>query len=515
MKIERTKNASRNVVFGVIQKLYQIIIPFAMRTALLYFMGIEYLGLNSLFVSILQVLNLAELGVGSAMVYCMYKPIIEDDEKTIDALMQLYKTYYRIIGLIVLCVGMVLIPFIPKLVKKDIPNSINIYVLYILNLATTVFSYWLFAYKNSLLQAHQRTDVVSKVTMAVKTVQYILQICVLIFLHNYYAYIILELLSQIMTNICTAIVANKMFPNYKAKGKLPREQVNEINKRIKDLFTSKLGSVIVNSADTIVISAFLGLSVLAIYQNYFFILSSIIGFVTILFSSCTAGVGNSLIVETKEKNFGDFRKFTLLISWISGFCVCCLLCVYQPFISIWVGDKFKMEYSVVVCLCIYYYIYEINQLLNFYKDAAGMWHEDRFRPLVTALSNLAMNLIMVNYWGIYGVVLSTVLSTLFIGMPWLVHNLFTVIFDKIQLKTFLAKMLQYILVTIVAACICIFISNYIQGNKYLIIVLRLFVCCIVPNVFFMLFFHNNNEYKELLALLNKVTKGKIPYIKKF
>ena len=150
MANSRTRNATRNMMFGTLLKIYQMIVPFLMRTVMIYFMGVQYVGLNSLFTSILQVLNLAELGVGSAMVYSMYKPIATDDETRICALMRLYRTYYRVIGLVIAIIGACLTPFIPKLIKSDVPPDINIYILYILNLAVTVLSYWLFAYKNCL-----------------------------------------------------------------------------------------------------------------------------------------------------------------------------------------------------------------------------------------------------------------------------------------------------------------------------------------------------------------------------
>ena len=233
MRIERTKNAVRNMIFGSILKAYQILLPFIMRTAMIYFMGVQYLGLNSLFTSILQVLNLAELGVGSAMVFSMYKPIAEDDSTTICALMKLYKTYYRIIGLIIAVVGIICLPFIPYLIKSDIPKGMNIYVLYLLNLSATVLSYWLFAYKNSLLQAHQRVDIMSKVTFMTNTIQYLLQFFVLVIIKNYYAYLIVSLFMQAVTNIITAVVVSKKYPNYKAKGKLSKDYIIKINQRIE------------------------------------------------------------------------------------------------------------------------------------------------------------------------------------------------------------------------------------------------------------------------------------------
>ena len=319
MEMNRSRNATRNIIFGVILKIYQLVLPFAMRTIIMYELGVKYLGLNSLFTSILQVLNLAELGVGSAMVFSMYKPIAQEDSKTICALMKLYKIYYRVIGLVVLAAGLVLLPFIPKLIAGDVPDGINIYVLYLLNLLATVFTYWLFAYKNSILQAHQRQDVVSKVTIVTDTCKYILQIGMLFAFHNYYYYVCVLLLSQIFNNILTAIVSNKLYPQFQAEGKLPKETVKEINQKIKDLFTSKLGFTIVSSADTVVISAFLGLEALAIYQNYYYIINAVMGFVAIIYSSITAGVGNSMIVHDTEKNYRDYRIFTFLACWITAF----------------------------------------------------------------------------------------------------------------------------------------------------------------------------------------------------
>lgn len=513
MRIERTKNAARNIVFGSILKIYQIAIPFLMRTALIYFLGVEYLGLSSLFTSVLQVLNLAELGVGSAMVYSMYRPIVEDDTEQICALMRLYRRYYRLIGGIILVLGLILLPFIPKLIKSDVPNDMNIYILYLLNLGATVLSYWLFAYKNSLFSAHQRVDVTSKVTLLTNTIQYGLQLLVLCITKNYYIYLLIAMITQVLTNIGTAYMAHRMYPNYKPIGDLSKEKTAEINQRIRDLFTSKIGAVIVNSADTIVISAFLGLRILAIYQNYFYILTSIVGLVAIIFSACTAGIGNSVIVESKAKNYSDLKNFTFIIFWISGFCCCCLLCLYQPFMRLWVGDDLMLDLSIVVCLCVYYFIYEINQLLNTYKDAAGIWHEDRFRPLVTAGANLMMNLIMVQAWGLYGIILSTVLSMLFVGMPWLLHNLFTVLFEKSEMVSYLKALVTYSCATAAVCMVTFLICNLFELSGWPVLIIRGGISLIVPNVIFWILFHQKDEFAQSLLLLEKIVKGRIHFSK--
>lgn len=507
MKIERTKNAANNIIFGFILKLYQILIPFIIRTVMIYFLGVEYLGLDSLFTSILQVLNLAELGVGNAMVFSMYKPIAEDNQNKICALMKLYKLYYRIIGLIVLVLGLLVCPFLPYLIKSNVPNDINIYIVYLLNLIATVFSYWLFAYKNSILQAHQRQDVISKITLCVNTVQYILQIIVVCLFKNYYMYLIILLISQICINIITAYKSNKIYPDYNASGSLNKEEIKEINCRVRDLFTSRIGGIIVKSADSIVISAFLGLTVLAVYQNYYYIITAIIAVVAVIFSACTAGIGNSLIVETREKNLNDLKKFTFIIIWIAGFCSCALLCLYQNFMELWVGKELLLDMSCVICLVVYYFIYEINALLNLYKDAGGIWHKDRFRPLVTAIVNVVLNLILVNYIGLYGVLLSTFLSMLFVGMPWIIHNLFTEVF-KCSSKNYVKQLIKYVISVFIMIVVIYFLTTLIEGASVVSLILKSVICLIGFNMMFLLCYYKKDEFQETKKMIFKILKRK-------
>lgn len=514
MKFDRTKNASRNIVFGLLQRVYQLIVPFAMRTAMIYWLGVEYLGLDGLFTSILSVLNLAELGVGSAMVYSMYKPVAEDNKPAICALMKLYKIYYRIIGLIVLIGGLVLCPFIPKLISEDLPTGMNVYILFLLNLGATVLSYWLFAYKNSLLQAYQRTDISSKIMMAVNTVRYIVQFVVLFFLHNYYIYLIITLASQAAINISTAVVVDKMYPNHEPKGNIPDGEKKVINQRIRDLFTSKVGSVIVNSVDTIVVSAFLGLTVLAIYQNYYYIISALLSVVNILIFSCMSGVGNSILTETKEKNFNDLKTFTLIVSGIACFCTACLINIFQPFMILWVkNENLMFGYPAVICFSAYFFIVQINTLLNMYKDAAGIWHEDRFRPLVTALVNLGLNLIMVQFWGIYGILLSTVLSMLFVGMPWLIVNLFTTIFERKMFRGYFKLLVRYVLATIIVVVVSFCICRFLNFSGIAVVICDAIICGIITLIVFTLLFRRREEFERAIVILNNITRGKLKLTK--
>lgn len=509
MKYNRTKNATRNMFFSLILKTYNLVVPFFLRTLFFYIMGVQYMGLNSLFTSILAVLNLAELGVGSAMVYSMYKPLSEDDIDTVCALMALYKKYYRIIGLVILILGMAICPALPYIVKDELPADINLYVLYFLNLASTVVTYWLFAYKNCIISANQRNDVTSKIGLAISSVTYLLQIAVLLVFHNYYLYIIVSIVTGILSNIITAIVANKMFPQFRAKGELSKEAVSDINKRVRDLFTAKLGTVIVHSSDTIVISAFLGLAALTQYQNYYFIMTSVSGFIAIVYGSMTSIIGNSIVVESWEKNYRDFRVLLFIIAWVGGVCSACFLCLYQPFMELWIGEELLLDFGMVICFCVYFFASEINKVLLLYKDASGMWHSDKFRSLVISFLNLGLNLATVRVLGLYGIILSTIIPMIFVGYPWLTHNLSHEVFVPDKQKNIYGKLLVYFLITAVSAAITYAVCALVCLPLVLTIVARGLICIFLPNVLFLLMYRNTSDFQAALEFVNaRFLKGR-------
>ena len=467
------------------------------------------MGLNSLFSSVLQVLNLAELGVGAAMVFSMYRPIAEDDEQTICALMALYRKYYRLIGSAIGVVGLLLTPFVPQLVSGEIPNELNVYILYLLNLAATVLSYWLFAYKNCLLQAHQRTDVVSIISLITTTVQYGLQMIVFVWIKNYYLYVIVMLATAAMNNLITALVATRMYPNYKPVGKMEKSQVQTINRKIRDLFTGKLSFVIFKYTDTLVISSFLGLVMLAVYQNYYFILSSVIGILDVVFGAIIAGLGNSFVTEPKTKQYADLEKFTFLLMWISGVCLCCFLGLYQPFMNLWVGQEYMLKFSAVICFAAYFYVYVINRLLNVYKDAAALWRQDRLRLLVAGMVNLGLNLLLVKRWNIYGVILSTVIAWIVVAIPWILKNLFSVFFDRSLLKHYIKQLLIYAMMAAIAGVLVSWICLQIGVGGWGHLVLCAAVSVTIPNIVFWIVFRKNRLLRPSLQILDRMTKQKL------
>lgn len=495
LKIERTKNARRNIVYGIILKVVLIVVPFFIRTALIYFMGVQYLGLNSLFSSILQVLNLAELGVSTAMVFSMYKPIAEDDTVTICALMKLYKFYYRFIGAVIAAIGLILLPFIPKLIRGDVPPDINIYILYLLHLAATVLSYWMFAYKASVFQAHQRLDMTSKIGLISSCIRYALQFLVLWLFKNYYYFVAVILLTQIIHNIAVAMMADKYYPNYRPAGKLADAERKKINQKIVDLFTAKIGFVVNTSVDPIIISAYLGLTTLGIYNNYYYIMTSVMGFIVVVFDSISAGIANSLITETKEKNFNDLKKLTFIIFWIVNICSCCLLCLYQPFMRMWVGDELMLTFGHVVMITVLFCVQTTKRTWVVVKDAAGIWHQDRYRPLIVAGCNLIINIILVSFIGLYGIMLSTILAEALISVPWLLYIIFRHVIPG-EYKQYIIEVIKYVFVLTLTSALCVWICSLISISNIFSILIYAIICLFISNGIQMIVFHETIVFKE-------------------
>lgn len=502
MVLQKSKNATRNIVYGMALKVYQLLMPFIMRTIIIYYLGAEFLGLNSLFTSILQVLNLAELGVGSAMVFSMYKPIAENDTEKLCALLNLYKRYYTIIGLVVLIGGLVIVPFLPILVSGKLPASVNLYILYFLNLGATVLTYWLFSYKSSLLQAYQRGDLVSKSFIITDTVKYILQIISLVFFKNYYYYCITLLACQIFNNILTAYRATKEYPLIRPVGELEKQEKKQINRKIKDLFTTKVATTLLSSGDTLVISSALGLVALATYQNYYYLISSVLGCFTIIHTAITAGIGNSLIVDTHQKVKETFDALLFSIIWMVSFCVGCFICLMQPFIKLWVGSEYMLKDTMVILLVFYFCIYELTQFFSVYKEAAGIWHQDRFRPLICSILNICLNLILVRKFDVYGVVFATIVSSGCVSLPWVVHNVCKYIFRE-KPTDCLLKFVPYIFAGIIINVFLNFFVTKITLPAILEIVVKLLICIVVVNGWWYALFRKKKEFYTIMALMRK------------
>lgn len=488
MKLERTKNAKRNILFSLLNKMISLFFPFIVRMVVIRRIGADYLGLDSLFISVLQVLSLTELGFSSAAVYSMYKPVAENDEEALCRLLKFYRTVYLKIGVIFLVCGIILIPFLPKMIQGNWPNDVNIYLLYFIYLINSAISYWLFAYRQSLLEAYQRVDVVQIINIIAKAFTYIGQILVLLLFGNYYFYAEILICGTILTNICNYLCTRKLFPNIRCEGNLGKDEKSLIKEKIKGLMISRLCMVSRNTFDSIFISMFLGLMLTAVYGNYYHIMTAVTGIMLVISSSIQAGIGNSIVTESIEKNYNDLCKFNFVYMWLGGWFTACLLNLYQPFSELIFGENMLLPFQAVALFCIYFYFLKVGDIISAYFSARGLWWENRYRSVVECAMNLALNYLLGKYFGIYGILLATILSIFFINIIWGSRIIFHYYFGKEKIIDYYRKHLIYGLSAFGGCILTYYICSFVENTGVLALVLKVVICTVVPNVFFILIY---------------------------
>lgn len=506
MDFNRTKNTARNIAWGVIYRVIATILPFVIRSVIIYTLGTLYLGLNGLFSSILQVLNLSEMGVSAAIVYCMYKPLADGDDKMVSALMKLYRKLYRIIGLFVAVAGLALLPFLDVLISGDVPADINIRYVYLILLSSVVLTYELFAYRTSLLVAVQRNDLVSRVNSIVYIAQSVAQLLVLIVFRNYYAFVIMQLLGDVSNNLVCAWLSKRRYPQFSCTGTVDDETKKEIKEKVFGLVFQKVGGVVVYAVDPIIISAFLGLDLLAKYQNYYVVVTGIVGFLTIIQTSMTASVGNSIVKHSHEKNYRDFLSFNFLYICIIGWCATCMVCMYQPFISLWLGDDMLLPVHTMVLLVACFFLTRWQIIRNTYIDATGIWWETRWVQIGAAVFNLVVNIILVQIIGLDGVILSTILSMLIVSDPLFCYSLFKYYFkEAAEFKSYVLKEIGYCAIVSLACALAFGICWYVRGvGPWLLLVVGLLVATAICAGVFLLFWHRKPEFADAVGFVKEM-----------
>lgn len=504
MNLERSRNTKRNIAAGVVNQCVSLFLPFLVRSLVIRKMGVEYLGLNSLFSSILQVLNLAELGFGNAMVYNMYRPIAENDKDTVCALLKTYRNIYRIIGAVVLVGGLAVLPLIPRLVREGYPLGINIYILFLIYLANTVISYWMSAYKISLLNAFQRADVVSNVGTVTKLLQNALQIMVLYIAGNYYVYALIIPLCTILNNLFSAYMADRMFQGYVCRGTLNRNIKDSIRQNVIGLTINKVCGTTRNSFDSIFISAYMGLAVSAVYSNYYYVMSAVLMLISVITSSMLAGVGNSIACYDTQKNYADLKKFNFLYMWISGWFTVCIACLMQPFMKIWVGNEYMFGNRTVFMLCSYFYVLKMGDIRAVYSDAVGLWWQNRYRAVAESAINLVLNFLLVRKWGVNGIIMATLVSLFFINFCFGSQIVFKHYFKNGKLWEYFGLHLFYGLVSLVVCFVTYCVCELVHSKGVTGLVLKFVICCILPNCLYLAIYYRTGLYAMAVPWILKV-----------
>lgn len=498
----RTQNTIRNFSSGLIKQILNIILPFIIRTIVIYYLGAEYQGLSGLFTSILQMLSLAELGFSTAVVFALYKPISEKNTDLICALVNYLNKVYKIVGIVVLGVGLALLPFLGQLITGYVPENINIYILYLIYLFNTVISYWLFAYKSALLTAMQREDIVSNIQTVTTVSIRVIQIIFLMLFKNYYVYILVMPIGTIANNIFLQIYSHKLFPKIIPNGKVPNSIRENLNKQIKALLISKIADTARNSLDNIIISSFIGLSAVAVYDNYLYIYSGIRGFFLVLVSAMQASVGNSLVEESVDKNYKDLNKFTFFIMFFTGWCTVCLFCLYQPFMQIWMSgnEKMLLSFSGMSLFCIYFYIINMNNTVNLYLHGNGFYWQCRWWYILEAVMNLCLNILLGYIWKINGILIATIITLFAFNFMPRTAVIFRDYFKRDK-KEFLLNHFVYFIVTVAIAVITAMFISLIPTGGLIKFVIKSIAVAFISAILFIIAYRKNQYFAGLTSIL--------------
>lgn len=515
MENSRKINVMRNMFFGTFFQIISLVMGFVSRTFFIKILSEEYLGINSLFTNILTILSFAELGVGSAIVYNLYKPIADNDQNKINLLLKFYKDTYAKIGTIMLIVGLILVPFIPYLIK-DVPNiSENIYIIYVIFLLDTVVSYF-FTYRTAIITADQKNYIVVRTTQIFKIIQIIVQIILLYVTHNYYIYIVLQLTTTCITYLYLSHKSKKMYPFSK---KLPDDSLSKKERKsifdnVKALFVYKIGSVVLNGTDSIIISKYIGLAALGLYSNYYLIVNALTQVLGQVFNAFTASIGNLIANKEKEKTKQIFNQLFYFTIFIFGTCSICLYLLLNDFIVIWLGEEYLLSNIVVFAIVLHFFVNGVQFSSFTYRQTAGLFKEFRWAPILASFVNIFLSIFLAKYLGLAGVFFATSVSRL-ITSGWIdPYIVYKRVFKKNVMSYFL-QYLKYLMIVLLIFVACYFSTKYIVVTNALMFILKGIIIVIVSCLLFIIMTFKTKEFNDLKEVgLNFLKRIKTSVLKK-
>jgi len=502
--LSRLDNSVRNIKFGTLGLILSYISGFIARKIFVMFLSIEYLGLSGLFANVLMMFSLAELGFGAAISYSLYKPLAFGEKEKIQVLMKLYRKAYRIIGTLVLLLGFTFTPFMFLLMKEvpDIPHLYSIYWLYVINSGSSYF----LGYKRAVIIADQKSYINSIYMYGFQILKHVLQIVVLVVTRNYILFLVVLLAFTVGENQAITLRVNSLYPYLKEKtaATLTRDEKEKIQKNIFALMFHKIGVVLVNGTDNIILVRFVNLASAGLYANYTLLQSSVDGIVSLIYSSITASIGNLSAERGGAGSKGLFDELNFISAWVYGFTALCLYFLCNPFISLWLGRAYLFPKSVVFVIVFNYYLMGMRRPVLAFKDSLGLFWYDRYKALLQAGINLVVSVVLARKYGVIGVLIGSSVSTLatcFWIEPYVVFHFG---FDK-SLAQYFFQYLGYTLVTLVAglttfACL----SLIALPNTILRFTVSLLAVIVVPNLVYLLFFYRLSLFKDVIDVLKRI-----------
>lgn len=504
----RTEYSARNTTVAMVARIIAILMGFVSRVVFTHTLSEAYVGINGLFTDLLNVLALSELGVGTAITYALYKPISDKDIEKQKSLMRMYRTFYRMVALFVLVAGLLIVPFLNLLIK-DSPDVEHLTFIYLMYLFNSVLSY-LLIYKKTLVDAHQLNYIGVLYQTVTWSIQNLLQIFVLLLTGNFILYLSVLILCTVCGNIAISIKSERMFPYLKDKDvqKLPKEETKSIYQNIRAMLMHKVGNVLVNNTDNLLLSALVGSLSVGRYSNYFLIIGSVTQVLNQMFQGITASVGNLGVEEGKERIKKIFEASFFMGQWMFGMAAICLYEILNPFVEMSFGKNYVFAESITLILCINFYLTGMRQATLVFRDSMGLFRYDKYKALPEAFINLVTSIILGKYMGTAGIFIGTMISTVTTSLwvePYMLykHRL------KQSSKVYFIKYAVYAAVTFSLWFLIDFICKKVSGGLFTICVLRLIICLVITNLCYLLLYHRTKEFRLLMDKGIELLKNKL------
>lgn len=501
--MSRTEFVKKNIFYGYVSTIITSLFSVAARTVFVYTLGASYLGVSGLFTNVLGVLSFTELGIGSAIVFALYKPIAEDDREKIKSLLALYKKAYRIIAITVSAIGVLIIPFLDYLVNSEIPMS-EIRKFYVIFLFNTVSSYFV-TYKTSYVTALQKDYIVTNATTLGTVVTNILQIILLLLGGTYLEYLLIAAFIGLVQKIVTVYYLNNKFPILKERNvkKLDDKTRQDIWKNVKALIIHKIGDVSVNQTDNIIISVFVSTTAVGLLSNYTTLNTLVSTFTNKLLGSFTASFGNLLVKENLEKQRKIFDVYDLLGFWVYGFVLIAFVTLSQPFITLWLGEDLLLDDTTVILYFASLYFAGMTFMPYNFKVAAGKFNEDKWVAFAQAIINLVVSVAAIKLIGLPGIFVGTIVSRMLVVIvrPYIV-------FKYVLYMNPSTYYIRLIWRSLVAFLLCALMWQIKEILLAKVNIFRFAIMCLltlfIPNVFFFLMFRKSEELKDIF---NRIKRG--------
>lgn len=497
---KREKSALQQFFANIYVTIIASFLPFLVRTVLVRYMGIEYAGISNLFAAILQVLNISDFGLTTALTYYLYKAVESEDISTVNMYMGYFRKVFHIVGWIILIVGILAMPLLPILVKgKAYPIGLNIYVIYLAYILQTSMYYLTNIYISVLLSAYLKGHISAVINGTSLLVMYLCQIILIVLYRNYYLFSFALLLSVFVQNVFYYCSKKMFFPWLDFSGAPSETFIKDFRQRMVAMILSKLRNVSRNSFDCIIISVFFGLTMVAEYQNYYQIMLVPCLFSAIIRQAFQHALGNGIASESVESNYGIVKIYIFVNNLVTTVCMTILLLFVQPFMKIWMGEEHLLNYDIVIGIVIYYCVLCVADEIAMLREVTGIWKEGMWISVFEAVANIFLNILFARMMGLFGIVLATIFTVCLINIPLESYYVFKGYFiDKF--KDFLLKTIKYTIMTGVIVCLSFLICNMISIMYYNGIVLFGIVAIVLPGLMFLIFHISDNEMKSILEI---------------